>query len=122
MGYTSRMYPLRLYCKRPANLVSISASLAINLFTWGWLLFYIRQQEEPLFLHYTVLFGVDYTGEWYQVFFVPLTGFIILIVNMILGWFLFERDVFAGYVMNAMSVFLQIVLLVTSLFLVFLNI
>lgn len=116
------MYPLRLYFKRPANLVILSVSFALNLFTWGWLLFYIRPQEETLFLHYTVLFGVDYTGEWYQVFFVPLSGFVIFLINMVLGWFLFERDDFAGYVLNVVSLFIQVVLLATSVLLVLLNV
>jgi hypothetical protein len=116
------MYPLRLYFKRPANVAFLSLSLALNLFTWGWLLFYIRPQEETLFLHYTVLFGVDFTGEWYQVFLVPLAGLAIFIMNMVLGWFLFERDAFAGYVLNAVSVFVQIILLATSVLLVLLNV
>lgn len=116
------MYPLKLYFKRRANLVTLSTSLALNLFTWGWLLFYIRSQTEPLFLHYTVLFGVDYTGNWYEVFLVPLTGFAVFLINLILGWLLFHKDDFAGYVLNTVSVFVQIILLVTAVLLVLLNV
>lgn len=116
------MYPLRLYFKHPANLITISLSLVINFFIWGWLLFYIRQQEEPLFLHYTVLFGVDYTGEWYKVFIVPLGGLMVLCLNFTLGWLLFHKDDFAGYVLNAVSVLIQVILLVTAVLLVLLNV
>ena len=116
------MYPIKLYFKRPANLIPLVASLALNLFTWGWLLFYIRPQDEPVFLHYTVLFGVDFTGDWYQVFLVPLGGLFVLLINMILGWMLFHKDDFAGYVLNAVSFLTQIILLVTSILLVLLNV
>lgn len=116
------MYPIKLYFKRPANLIPLVVSLALNLFTWGWLLFYIRRQNDPVFLHYTVLFGVDYTGDWYQVFVVPLGGFFVLVLNMVLGWILFHKDDFAGYALNAVSLLVQIILLVTSLLLVLLNV
>ncbi len=116
------MYPLKLYFRHPANLVPILIGSSLNLFMWGWLLYYIRKQEDPLFLHYTVLFGVDYTGVWYQVFAVPLAGLCILAINFILGWLLFHKDDFAGYVLNSVSALIQIILLVTAILLVFLNV
>lgn len=116
------MYPIKLYFKRPANLIPLVASVALNLFTWGWLLFYIRKQTDPVFLHYTVLFGVDYTGDWYQVFVVPFAGLFVLVLNMILGWILFHKDDFAGYVLNAVGLLVQIILLVTAVLLVLLNV
>jgi len=116
------MYPLKLYFKHPANLILIALSGGINLFIWGWLLYYIRKQDDPLFLHYTVLFGVDYTGEWYQVFIVPLGGLLILLINFVLGWLLFHKDDFAGYVLNMVSAVAQIILLVTAILLVLLNV
>lgn len=116
------MYPIKLYFKRPANSIPIIISVAVNLFIWGWLLYYIRKQADPVFLHYTVLFGVDYTGEWYQVFTVPLGGLFVFAVNLILGWILFQKDDFAGYLLNAVSAFIQIILLATAVLLVLLNI
>ncbi len=116
------MYPIKLYFKRPGNFVPLIISGLLNLFTWGWLLFYIRKQEDPVFLHYTVIFGVDYTGDWKQVFLVPLGGLFILLLNMMLGWLLFHKDDFAGYVLNAVALIIQIILLVTSVLLVLLNV
>lgn len=116
------MYPIKLYFKRPGNFVPLITSGLLNLFTWGWLLFYIRKQEDPVFLHYTVIFGVDYTGDWKQVFLVPLGGLFILLLNMMLGWLLFHKDDFAGYVLNAVALIIQIILLVTSVLLVLLNV
>ncbi len=116
------MYPLRLYLRHRANLISFILSLSLNLFIWAWLLFYIRKQDYPLFLHYTVLFGVDYTGEWYKVFSVPLGGLCILLINFFLGWILFHKDDFAGILLNAITVFIQVIFLVTAVLLVFLNV
>lgn len=103
-------------------MVPLVASAALNLFTWGWLLFYIRKQTDPVFLHYTVLFGVDYTGDWYQVFVVPLSGLFVIAINMVLGWVLFQKDDFAGYVLNVVALVVQIILLVTAVLLVLLNV
>lgn len=115
------VYPLKLYIKNLPNRIFLLSSVLVNLCTWVWLLWHIRPQQELIFLHYNVMFGVDFIGEWWRVLFVPIAGLIILLVNGALGWFFFQKDTFMSYICNAMGLLCQVSLCVTAALLVFLN-
>ena len=100
----------------------LGVSLLMNVAMWGGLLWYIRPQNDPIFLHYNVLFGVDLTGPWYQVLTIPLIGLCIFLVNSALGWFFFGKDKFIAYLLNAVTVVTHIFLGISALLLVFLNV
>lgn len=116
------MYPLKLYFKNIPIVVMIILSVFLNMATWFWLLWQIQPQPEPIFLHYNILFGVDYIGEWWKVLYLPAGGLFILIINTILGWLLFAKDKFVAQFLNAISVFCQVFLLIAAALLVFLNV
>jgi hypothetical protein len=61
-------------------------SLFLNAINWGLIAFFIRPVDFPIILHYNVYFGVDLIGPWWQVYFLPLTGLLILTVNAIVGY------------------------------------
>jgi hypothetical protein len=115
-------YPIKLYIKNLPNLIMLGSSLILNIAVWFWLFWQIRPQEEQIFLHYNILFGVDLVGSWWRIVFVPLSGLLIIIVNAILGWVLFRKDKFASQLLNATSVVCQIFLLIVASLLVFLNV
>lgn len=116
------LYPLRLYLKYWPNTLMMSVSLAMNLAMWGWLLMHIHPQTEQLFLHYTILFGVDLIGSWNKIFFLPISGFIIIMVNALLGWLMFKTDRFFAQMLNAVALFCQIMFLIGSWLIVYLNV
>lgn len=116
------LYPLRLYLKHLPNRIMLIASVALNLVSWGWLLWNIRPQEGSIFLHYNVLFGVDLTGPWYSVFYAPAAGLVIILLNAALGWFLFGKDKFAAHVLNGVALLCQVFLVIVASLLVFLNV
>lgn len=118
---SQRAYPLKLYFKYRFNLVMLVLALLINIVNWFWIVLRIRPQSDLIFLHYNVLFGVDYIGEWWRVYFIALTGLIILIFNFLLGWLLFNKDKFVSVIMNIVNVISQIFLLIATAILVFLN-
>ncbi|MFA4831401.1 MAG: hypothetical protein WC862_01585 [Patescibacteria group bacterium] len=119
---TEKIYPIKLYVKNLPNLVMLCASILLNLAAWFWLFWNIRSGDGTVFLHYNILFGVDYIGEWWKIVFLPATGILILILNTILGWILFQRDSFMTYLLNATSLLCQIFLFITASLLVFLNV
>ncbi|MCF6276587.1 MAG: hypothetical protein L3J07_01925 [Candidatus Magasanikbacteria bacterium] len=114
-------YPLKLYIKQPAILSMVILSLLVNIFMWFWLLYVLGPQQDPIFLHYNILFGVDLIGEWWNILYLPITGIFILIINFILGWVLFHKDKFIAYILNAVNLICQVFLLVATLLIVFLN-
>ena len=100
----------------------LSISAVLNLATWIWLFWQIKPGEQTVFLHYNILFGADYVGPRWQIMVLPLTGLLILIVNVVLGWVFYNRDKFISHMLNGVSVFCQATLLLAACLLVFLNV
>ena len=75
-------------------------SLVVNLANWGLIIFFIRPVDFLLILHYNVYFGVDIIGPWWQLYFLPLIGIIILSINTILSY-LFKKVELAHLLMLA---------------------
>ena len=116
------MYPIKLYIKNLPNLIMLIFGLLLNLSTWIWLLWQIKPEEEMVFLHYNILFGVDYVGSWWKVLFLPIAGIFIYLLNAILAWALFGKDKFFAQILNFISVLCQIFILIAASLLVFLNV
>lgn len=66
-------------------------SFILNAVNWGLIAFFIRPVDFPLILHYNVYFGVDVIGFWWQVYFLPLIGLMILLVNAFLGYHFYSQ-------------------------------
>ena len=63
----------------------------LNLVNWGLIAYFIRPVDFPIILHYNVYFGVDVIGDWWQVYYLPLIGLLILLANTILGYFFYQQ-------------------------------
>jgi len=115
------IYPLKLYIQNISLAILLGLSLVLNLLTWVWLWVQIPRDESQLFLHYNVLFGVDNIGDSWHIFYVPLIGLIILMLNTVLGWVLFKKDKFIAQLLSFVSLVCQIYLFISAVLLVFLN-
>lgn len=116
------LYPIKLYLKYHVSWSFIGLSLLLNIATWIWVIAKIKPQADPIFLHYNILFGVDYIGDWWRVYGLGATGSLILFINFLLGWFLFAQDKFISLVINAVSFLSNVFLLIAAALLVFLNV
>lgn len=115
-------FPIGVYVKQKPVLIFSVLSVLLNIFMWVWLWYQIGPRPDAIFLHYNILFGVDLLGVWTQIFSVPLAGAAILIINFFLGWILHGQDKLASYLLNFSHFFCQLLLVVVSLILVFLNV
>ncbi len=115
-------YPIKLYIKHLPNLVVLILAFLTNIASWVWLLLQIKPQEGLIFLHYNILFGVDLVGVWWKVLYLPIGGLLILLINTTLGWWLFGKDKFFTYLLNVVSLFCQVFVLIAVSLLVFLNV
>ena len=119
---SEKRYPLKLYVTRRPTLILMLLGLFGNAAIWTEIFWNIRPQEESIFLHYNILFGVDLFGPWWKALSLPLGGLLILFINTLIGWLLFDRDPFASYLSQAIAVLCQIFLIVAAFLLVFLNV
>jgi len=117
------LYPPLLYLKHWSQTAILIVSLLINIMSWLWLFWQLRPiSSSAIFLHYNVLFGVDLVGSWTRAFILPGIGLAIFILNGVVSWYLFNRDRFASYLLNIVSLFCQIGIFTASVLIVFLNI
>lgn len=103
-------------------ITTIFLSVVINLVIW--LLFWskISRRDEMVFLHYNIYFGIDLIGEWYKVFLIPLSGVFIIIANSFLALTLFARSKFISYLLFITSFLCQVILIIASLAIIWINI
>jgi len=79
---------------------ALIASLLLNILNWIALAYFIRPVDFPITLHYNVYFGVDIIGAWWQVYFLPAIGLLLLLVNTALGYFFYQqKDRIIGHVL-----------------------
>lgn len=117
-----KLYPIKLYIRHVPNLTMIGLSLLLNIASWVWLVWNIGKQDQQIFLHYNVLFGVDLIGNWNKMFNLPISGLFILILNATIGWLFFRNDKFISHIFNAIGLITQIIIFIASSLLVFLNV
>lgn len=117
----SKRYPFFLYIKRRETLMLGGASFLLVLGLWAWLAWHIRPSADQIFLHYNVLFGVDLIGPWWHIFYISAAGTVVCVVNTLLGWLVYDRDSFMTRMLLVASLFVQILLFIAGVLLVFLN-
>jgi len=100
----------------------IILSLAVNLAEWVILKIFIQPVDFPIILHYNVYFGVDMTGDYRLVFFIPLIGLALFSVNLFLSiYFYREKERIASYLLLMTALMIQLSLLVAALSIIIIN-
>ena len=93
------------------------ACFALNIITLLFIHYKIQPSNKTLALHYNILYGVDWYGEGKNLYTIPLVGFLITVVNIILFQALKKRQMFLSFLAGFTSIFVQVILLIAVLFL-----
>lgn len=72
-------------------------------------------------LHYNIHYGVDWTGEWWQVFSFPMMGVVCFVINVALALFFVRRDRVLTTISLVANVLITALLFVATVFMVSLN-
>jgi hypothetical protein len=86
-------------------------SFAINIIAFFWLFFKINPGNKTLALHFNVIVGADLYGNGKNLYFVPLSGFIINLVNFTLYSKFKNSEIFYRHLFSFTSLFVQCILL-----------
>ena len=85
-------------------------SFLLNISLFLFFLFFIKQTDIPIVLHYNVDWGVDYFGEFKNIFVLPFVGLAIFLLNFLLALRIWSRS-------KALFFFLLSIMLVSEIFL-----
>ncbi len=100
------------------SLIGTGVLIVVNFLVLG---IGIEPSADPIFLHYTTYLGVDFVGVWYLVYLIPVSAFIIGMLNAVLAYFFARRDILFAQLFTATSTLVTIFLLIYSILIVRLN-
>ena len=90
---------------------ALICSILLNFLDWGLLAYFIKAVDFPIILHYNVYFGVDLIGDWWQVYFLPLVGVMVIGVNLALGLFFYQqKERIVTHVLLLASTIVQVII------------
>jgi hypothetical protein len=95
--------------------------LFLNIITFLFLYFKIHPGSKTFALHYNVLVGVEWYGAGRNLYLIPGAAVIILAANFILYWKLKDSQSFLASLTVFVSFCVQIIMLVSALFLAKVN-
>lgn len=112
---------VRPYWKDKQIMAMLFLSILLNIFNWIFLIQNQKENTHPIILHYDLFFGVDCLGNYEKIYLIPLVGLFIIIVNSVLGHFLYLREKLAVYFLIFIIFIIQIFLLINSYLIIKIN-
>lgn len=110
-----------LYFKDKIIKWSLIASIILDALLLALIYFLIPIRVEPIVLRYNIYVGISLIGPWYQAFYLPLAGLIIIILNFLLARMMFLKEKILAYVLAIVTIVCQLFLLANSILLVIVN-
>ncbi|MEW6407449.1 MAG: hypothetical protein AB1465_02035 [Patescibacteria group bacterium] len=99
------------YFRNKPNLFLFFSAVLLNIAIWILLYLRIKPSQYPIPLHFNIYFGIDVIDNWYNIFVIPLLGFLFCLINFFLAGLIFESEKLFSYFLNAVSLFVQILLI-----------
>lgn len=101
--------------------IFLLVSILLCAASFGLILWKIPPTENTVFLHYNVYFGVDRTGNWRDIFWLPGSGAAILVLNAAFVLWSKRMDPFIRRLALSCTMLFQLVIFVAAVLLVLLN-
>lgn len=105
--------------------ITLILSVLFNLINWGLIYYrftrFLAGQEESMILHYNIYFGIDKIGNWTSIYYLPLIGIAILLVNLLGGYLLYHKDKLISYFFLSTALLAQILLILATFFIIVVN-
>lgn len=115
------MYSFKLFLRDPwIGWPALSAGLGV-LFAWWFTLFYLVTVKDAFFLHYTVVFGVDWIASPALAVLLPAGGSVIFIANILATWWAYRTDPLLARLLLWANTLLQAGVIITLILLRGLN-
>ncbi len=117
MFYSPKLYFRDLWISAP-----LLGVILIQIFLWWYLIANIRVDVGQIFLHYNIIFGVDLVGDWWRIYFLPLAGILVALLDYFFSFMFYSADKFLARLLSFWTLFFHLFLLIGTILLVRLNI
>lgn len=95
--------------------------LVLIAFTWWYIVSRVHPTTDQVFLHYTIIFGVDLIGPWRGILLPAISELVIAGINFLVSWLVYGTSRFLGRLLPLATVVLAIFLLLSAVLLVGIN-
>ncbi len=109
------------YLRNKVILSLIITDFILLLLGWGFLIWQIKPQAEPLLLHYNIYFGIDAIGSWYQIFYLPGSATVFFLLNLVLSSIISRKDMVLSYLPLIASLLAELIISVAAVLIILLN-
>jgi len=116
-----RSYTLKLFIKDKFVLIAFFVSLGLLAGNFGYLISHIKPLNEGVFLHYDIVIGPNLHGDWWKLYYLPITGAVILILNLIIAYFFYTFDKIFCRTLCFGTIFSELFLLIAAYLLIGIN-
>lgn len=114
-------YSPKLYLRDPWIRWPLSACSLAQGLIWWFVLSRVHPTNDSIFLHYTIMFGVDLIGNWGQILLPPAVGLSFGVFNFFLSFTVYSASRFTARLLACATVLVQIFLAVGVVLIVGLN-
>ena len=112
---------MKFLLKEKILLIFFSISFGLLLVSAGLIYLNLDNLSSPLILHFSVYEGVDLVGDKIDLWKIPIMGFLVFTLNLVLGAVFFYRERIITYVFLATGVFVSILVLINTAQIITLN-
>jgi hypothetical protein len=109
------------FAKDSINVASLGLAGLLNIIHWIILYIKIKPTQDNILLHYNVIYGADFVGSSYYLYWIPLLALILLIINTIAASIFFKREKLAAQFITLASIPVQLAFLVATINLIMVN-
>lgn len=105
----------------PIFVVLLLLSVVCNIGIWALIYWQFPPTEDIVFLHYNIFLGVDRTGEWYKLLYMPISGAVALLVNAFFMFSIVQISSVMRKSVAVLTIFLQVLLLIATYLIIQIN-
>ena len=111
-GYEQVLFAVKVLYSDIKTRGLIAFALLLNVLIWAGSFFInFRVNAEVIALHHNIYFGITLIGSPKQVYLIPILGFLIIFINLIVSYIIQHKNNFFVYLFTSTSVAINFFLL-----------
>jgi hypothetical protein len=111
----------RSFVEDRITVLSLGISGLLNIIHWLILYIKIKPNENNLLLHYNVVYGHDFIGNSFYLYWIPLLALILLFINGVAAAMFYKKEKLASHFISLATIAVQIVFIIATINLILYN-
>ncbi len=110
-----------MFIQDPLVVVLFFFAAVVLLAAYGALIVFVAPRPEPMIIHYSIYFGIDLIGQWYELYAMPVVGTFLWLVNGSLLLLVYKQLRVVAYFLATTSSAVSVLVLIATSLLIWVN-